>query len=172
VKSASKQKTDTKGLKTASVLAFERKLANSDALMFAGHWEDKGNNEAWQAIDIQEKSVRGTISNRLNNPGKEDPAKLDAQIENANIQLVDSAALPFNTDTLKVSFSVRILGNVMNPSVCNEADYQQILKQKIQSYIDQQGFSVLAERYAANLANGRFLWRNRIVFSLLIVKVK
>ena len=30
-------------IKTASVLAFERKLANSDALMFSGLWENKEN---------------------------------------------------------------------------------------------------------------------------------
>jgi len=51
-------------LKTASVLAFERKLSNSDALMFAGNWDDIANNQAWLAINVDEKSVRGTISNR------------------------------------------------------------------------------------------------------------
>ena len=51
-------------IKTASVLAFERKLANSDALMFAGKWDDI-NGGVWQPIHIQEKAVRGTISNRL-----------------------------------------------------------------------------------------------------------
>lgn len=48
-------------VKTASVLAFERKLATSDAVMYAGNWQ--GNE--WQPIEIQEKAVRGTISNRL-----------------------------------------------------------------------------------------------------------
>ncbi|WP_129592016.1 type I-F CRISPR-associated protein Cas7f/Csy3, partial [Escherichia coli] len=47
-------------IKTASVLAFERKLATSDAVMYAGNWQ--GNE--WQPIEIQEKAVRGTISNR------------------------------------------------------------------------------------------------------------
>lgn len=48
-------------IKTASVLAFERKLANSDAIMLAGEW----GTESWQPIVIKEKAVRGTISNRL-----------------------------------------------------------------------------------------------------------
>lgn len=51
-------------IKTASVLAFERKLATSDAVMYAGNWQ--GNE--WQPIEIQEKAVRGTISNRLKMP--------------------------------------------------------------------------------------------------------
>lgn len=59
-------------IKTASVLAFERKLATSDAVMYAGNWQ--GNE--WQPIEIQEKAVRGTISNRLKNAIVSDPTKL------------------------------------------------------------------------------------------------
>mgnify|MGYP006179460297 CR=1 FL=1 len=52
-------------LTTASVLAFERKLDPSDALMYAGSWEQRHSRDGWQPIDVREKSVRGTISNRL-----------------------------------------------------------------------------------------------------------
>ncbi len=52
-------------IKTASVLAFERKLSNSDAMMYAGNW---GQTDNWQPIIIKEKAVRGTISNRLKMP--------------------------------------------------------------------------------------------------------
>ncbi|MCE1905847.1 type I-F CRISPR-associated protein Csy3, partial [Enterobacter hormaechei] len=68
-------------IKTASVLAFERKLSNSDALMFAGNWEQISGE--WKPIAIQEKAVRGTISNRLKNALTSDPAKLDAEIQKA-----------------------------------------------------------------------------------------
>ncbi|TCV91564.1 type I-F CRISPR-associated protein Csy3 [Biostraticola tofi] len=146
-------------LKTASVLAFERKLANSDGQMFAGNWLQQDN---WTPIAIQEKSVRGTISNRLKNALASDPAKLDAEIQKANLQKVDVAALPFESDTLKVAFSLRVLGNLARPSVCNDQDYQAALGLIIAEYIDEYGFSVLAERYAENIANGRFLWRNRV----------
>ncbi|PWC15762.1 type I-F CRISPR-associated protein Csy3 [Brenneria roseae subsp. americana] len=146
-------------LKTASVLAFERKLANSDALMYAGNWAQQDN---WAPIAIQEKSVRGTISNRLKNTLTSDPAKLDTAIQNANLQKVDVAALPFDADTLKVVFTLRVLGNLTQPSVCNDQDYQKALAQIITGYASEQGFGVLAARYAENIANGRFLWRNRI----------
>lgn len=76
-------------IKTASVLAFERKLATSDAVMYAGNWQ--GNE--WQPIEIQEKAVRGTISNRLKNAIVSDPTKLDAEIQKANLQRVDVASL-------------------------------------------------------------------------------
>ncbi|HCT9899173.1 TPA: type I-F CRISPR-associated protein Csy3 [Citrobacter koseri] len=145
-------------VKTASVLAFERKLATSDAMMYAGNWQS----DHWQPIEIQEKAVRGTISNRLKNAISSDPAKLDAEIQKANLQRVDIAALPADADTLKVVFTLRVLGNLSTPSVCNDMAYQDALQQVIDGYINEYGFGGLARRYATNLANGRFLWRNRI----------
>lgn len=145
-------------VKTASVLAFERKLATSDAMMYAGNWQGK----EWQPIRIQEKAVRGTISNRLKNAASTDQAKLDAEIQKPNLQRVDTAALSAQTDTLKVVFTLRVLGDLATPSVCNDMAYQDELQQVINSYIDEHGFAELAHRYASNLANGRFLWRNRI----------
>lgn len=148
-------------LKTASVLAFERKLDPSDAQMFAGAWDDRAESETWAPVTLNEKSVRGTISNRLKTKDQ-DPAKLDAAIENPNLQTVDVAALPAHADTLKVSFTVRVLGGTGTPSACNNADYQAKLLATVQGYVQAQGFEELARRYAGNLANGRFLWRNRV----------
>lgn len=155
-------------VKTASVLAFERKLANSDAVMFSGTWDG----DSWQPVRIQEKAVRGTISNRLKNALVSDPAKLDAEIQKANLQRVDVAALPADADTLKMRFTLRVLGNLSTPSVCNDRDYQDALQEVIESYIREYGFSELALRYALNLANARFLWRNRVGAEHICVKVK
>jgi len=148
-------------LKTASVLAFERKLDVSDALFYAGKWDDRENGEQWPAIGVREKSVRGTISNRLSTKDQ-DPAKLDASIQNPNLQTVDVATLPSDADTLRVRFTIRVLGGAGTPSACNNAAYQQKLAQTVEGYVQSHGFGLLAERYAHNLANGRFLWRNRM----------
>lgn len=156
-------------LKTASVLAFEKKLANSDGMMFAGKWQQK---EPWQPVVIKEKAVRGTISNRLKNALASDPLKLDAEIQKANLQRVDVAALPADTDTLKVVFTLRILGDLATPSVCNDQAYQAELTKVINGYVEQHGFNELAARYAENIANGRFLWRNRIGAESIEVHVK
>ena len=148
-------------LKTASVLAFERKLDPSDALFSSGIWADRAARTAWPAVTVREKSVRGTISNRLKTKDQ-DPAKLDAAIENPNLQTVDVATLPADADTLKVSFTLRVLGGAGTPSACNNADYQRKLLDAVKGYVDAHGFGELARRYACNLANGRFLWRNRL----------
>ncbi|HIF9080157.1 TPA: type I-F CRISPR-associated protein Csy3 [Photobacterium damselae] len=146
-------------LETPSVLAFEAKLACSDAIMFAGNWEERDTVASWAPILVTEKSVRGTISNRLKGAKA---SKIDAEVEKANLQTVDNAALNFDTDTLKVAFSLRVLGNLGVPSTCNNPDYQQALASKITTYVQEEGFTELATRYALNLANGRFLWRNRV----------
>ncbi len=160
----------TGALKTASVLAFERKLDPSDALFSSGSWHDRAGSDNWPNIEVREKSVRGTISNRLK-ANEQDPAKLDAKIQNPNLQTVDVATLPSDADTLKVSFTLRVLGGAGTPSACNNADYQDKLLDRMKGYVDEQGFGELARRYAANLANGRFLWRNRVGAEQVEVRV-
>lgn len=148
-------------LTTASVLAFERKLDPSDALFSAGDWEQRSDSANWTSVPVREKSVRGTISNRLKTKDQ-DPAKLDASIQSPNLQRVDVATLPADADTLRVHFTLRVLGGAGTPSACNNANYQAKLMETVQSYVKDEGFSVLSKRYAANVSNGRFLWRNRV----------
>ena len=158
-------------LKTASVLAFERKLDPSDALLFSGNWEDRSKADDWAPIGLREKSVRGTISNRLKTKDQ-DPAKLDAQIENPNLQTVDVAMLPSDADTLMTRFTLRVLGGTGQPSACNNSEYREKLQSVVGGYVTDQGFTELASRYAYNLANGRFLWRNRIGSENIEVQVR
>lgn len=157
-------------LKTASVLAFERKLDPSDAVFASGLWADRTQANTWPAVLVREKSIRGTISNRLKTKDM-DPAKLDAEIEKPNLQTVDVATLPPEADTLQVRFTVRVLGGAGVPSACNSPAYQQKLKTVVNSYANT-GFATLAQRYACNLANGRFLWRNRLGAEMVEVQVR
>jgi len=154
-----------------TVLAFERKLDPSDATLYAGNWDDLDNASGWDAVSIRTKSVRGTIYNRRKTTGQ-DPTKLDADITKPNLQTVDVATLPTDKDTLRVQFTLRVLAGVDTPSACNNANYKAELKQMVQGYIEETKFTELANRYAANLANGRFLWRNRIGAESVRVKVE
>lgn len=158
-------------LKTASVLAFERKLDPSDALMYSGQWGNRDQPESWKPIAVNEKSVRGTISNRLK-AKDQDPAKLDAQIDKPNLQTVDVAALPADSDTLQTRFTLRVLGGAGTPSACNNAEYQARLLSVVRDYVSNHSFKTLAYRYAYNLANGRFLWRNRIGSEQVEVQIR
>ncbi|WP_298434345.1 MULTISPECIES: type I-F CRISPR-associated protein Csy3 [Pseudomonadota] len=157
-------------LKTASVLAFERKLDPSDALLHAGKWENRENDSAWAPVTLREKSVRGTMSSRKQAKDV-DALKLDGNEKNPNLQTVDVATLPADADTLKVQFSLRVLGGAGTPSACNDDAYRAKLLATVDGYVQQHGFAELARRYAANLANARFLWRNRIGAEQVNVRV-
>jgi CRISPR-associated protein Csy3 len=87
----------------ASVLAYEKKLVPSDGYMYATTWENK---DKVTPLKLVEKSVRGTISNRLKDAVKNDPLKLNAEVEKANLQTVDSCALGEEQDTLKLHFTL------------------------------------------------------------------
>ena len=142
----------------ASVLAFEKKLVPSDGYFYGTNWENRAEQTALKLI---EKSVRGTISNRLK-AADADPLKLDAKVENANLQKVDACSVGENQDTLKISFSLKVLGGVEKPSACNNEAFFKSYEAVAKDYIQQYGFTELAKRYALNIANGRFLWRNRV----------
>jgi CRISPR-associated protein Csy3 len=153
-----------------SVLAFEKKLVPSDGYMYGTKWDKKL--EYAIPLKLIEKSVRGTISNRLKKDLRNDPAKLDAEVEKPNLQTVDSCALGIDQDTLKLTFSLKVLSGVEKPSACNNADFNTSYCRVAKSYIEEKGFDELGLRYATNIANGRFLWRNRVGVENLEVHVK
>ena len=147
-------------LTTASVLAFERNLDVSDA--FLSQTDSKSDGGKLKPVAVKQKSVRGTISNRLKNNITKDPAKLDVEIQKPNLQRVDSASLDEDCDTLVVSWSCKVLPFAGKPTVCNNQDYQQALEATVKGYLETEGLGELSRRYATNIANARWLWRNRV----------
>ncbi len=154
---------------TASVLAFEKKLVPSDAYMYGTQWQNRNLATPLQLI---EKSVRGTISNRLKAAIKNDPVKLNAEVEKANLQTVDTCALSPEQDTLKLHFTLKVLGGLQEPSACNNALFKQSYSSAVRDYIGKEGCKELGKRYAINIANARFLWRNRVGAENIEVEVK
>lgn len=157
---------------TASVLAFEKKLVPSDGFMYGTIWEKRTDNQFVTPLNLQEKSVRGTISNRLKGAIKNDPLKLNAEVEKPNLQRVDSCALGMDQDTLKLSFTLKVLSGVQQPSACNNQAFNTTYTQAVNGYIKEEKFTELARRYAMNIANARFLWRNRVGAENIEVQVK
>jgi CRISPR-associated protein Csy3 len=152
----------------ASVLSFEKKLVPSDGYMYGTAWENR--NECIP-LKLNEKSVRGTISNRLKAVVKNDPLKLNAEVEKANLQRVDTCALQPEHDTLKLHFTLKFLGGIQKPSACNDSEFKESYSTAVSNYIQERGFTELARRYATNIANARFLWRNRLGAEKIIVQV-
>jgi CRISPR-associated protein Csy3 len=152
-----------------SVLAFEKKLVPSDGYFYGCDWKDKQNATA---LALKEKSVRGTISNRLKPTLQKDPVKLNNEVEKPNLQTVDACALGTEQDTLKLHFTLKVLGGLQHPSACNNALFKQSYQTAVNGYLQTHGMTELAKRYALNIANARFLWRNRFGAESIQVKVK
>lgn len=140
-------------IKLPSMLAFERKLEPSDALMMSGIWNDiasTNDTDSWQPITPKSRTLRGTKSQFAKDKREE-----------ANISEGDDAYLPLDKDTLKVGFTLRIIGNIGEPFGCNDPDFEKKIKEKVGEH-KTKGLKELAHRYAHNIASGRFLWRNRV----------
>lgn len=156
----------------ASVLAFEKKLVASDGYLYGTSWNSR---EQITPLSLKEKSVRGTISNRFKKSDiaafAKDPMKLDSKVESPNLQRVDACSLGLDQDTLCLQFTVKVLGGITSPSACNNALFQESYSAAAKAYIGEHRFTELARRYATNIANARFLWRNRVGAENIEVKV-
>lgn len=153
-----------------SVLAFEKKFVPSDGCLYSTNWDQR--HSVARPIQVVEKTVRGTISNRLKPAVENDPAKLNAEVQKANLQTVDAAALPLNDDTLKLAFTLKVLPRAFVPSACDIVEYQRKIEEAGKLFSEKCGFKELAKRYALNIANGRFLWRNRVGAEKIEVRVR
>ncbi|SER18095.1 CRISPR-associated protein Csy3 [Nitrosomonas sp. Nm51] len=138
-----------------SMLSFERKLECSDGLMFSGNWDEKEQENNWQSIPViprQNRSTQSAFGIKHVDKTKPNPVSSDN----------DDANLPMDKDSLKVSFSLRIVGNLGKPFACNKPDFAGAIEEKVTAFKNSIGIEELAFRYACNIANGRFLWRNRV----------
>jgi len=154
-------------IKLPSLLSFDRKLETSDALMYSGKWEDipnypinedgghKKQIEAWKKIQISSRYNRSTQS-------AEGTSDVNKTAPNPVSSGNDDANLLSGNDTLKVSFSMRVVGNVGLPFACNDPAFEKAITAKVETFKDTTKLQALAHRYAYNIANGRFLWRNRV----------
>jgi CRISPR-associated protein Csy3 len=144
-----------KKVELPSLLSFERKLEASDALMYAGNWGVNPVKEnEWKMIPITERWNRSTQSAH----GIDDSKK---SLPNPVSAGSDDASLPHDKNTLKVSFTLRVVGGIGNPFACNDPSFQVAISEKVGEF-KEDSLKVLATRYAFNIANGRFLWRNRV----------
>lgn len=150
-------------IKLPSMLAFERKLETSDALMLAGNWKDKDDDKLWSEITITQRKNRSTQSAF----GTKDADKVKPNPVSSDN---DDANLPHDKDTLKVSFSLRVVGGIGIPFGCNDPEFTSAIIKKTKDY-QAEGLKELAFRYAYNIASGRFLWRNRVCAERISVQI-
>ncbi len=148
-----------------SMLSFERKLECSDGLMFTGNWDEKAQQESWQSIPIVPRQNRSTQSAYgIKDVDKTKPNPVSSDSDDANLAI--------DNDTLKVSFTLRVIGNLGKPFACNKPDFAAAIEEKVTAFSQSESIEDLAFRYAYNIANGRFLWRNRVGAEKVEIVVK
>lgn len=158
------------GNQLPSLFSCEKKLVFSDGYMYGTTWEERKTRAI--PLHLKEKSVRGTMSHFEKNAAPNDSAKLNHNREDANLQTIDSCFLPMGCDTLKLEYTVKVLGGLETPSACNNPAFEAKYREIVEKYIKESGFQELSRRYAANLANARSLWRNRIGAEKIEVVIK
>jgi len=158
--------TVNKKLELPSVLSFERKLEVSDGLMSSGNWDNIKQPEDWLPIPITKRQNRSTQSAYgIDDDKKSQPNPVASDSDDAN--------LPMDKDTLRLSFTLRVIGNLGKPFACNIPYFEETLVEKVHNFKkkDGSGLEILALRYAYNIANGRFLWRNRVCAEQIKIRV-
>jgi len=145
------KKHSLSSMELPKVFSLEKKIVPSDGYLYETMWDDEIDKMEAEAkpIRLKEKTIRGTKCH--SNASEKD-------VREANIQKIDSCYLSEKNDTLKVEFTLKFLGNIDKPSACNSKDFHEKYREKIKDC----NFEKLSERYAINIANARFLWKNRM----------
>lgn len=170
--------------KLPGVLAFQRGLVMSDAELFN---EINGEYEA-NPVFVVRHGIRGTQN--VNQEGSGDTATSgdSKQRKVSNVQQTDSAKLDGQADALIARFAIRFLDLHGALFACAPAkndgkkETQKSLDEEIAALRDSldrfierakgtTGLDEVACRLARNIANGRWLWRNRLIAEAITVTV-
>ena len=144
-----------------SVLTFEKKIVPSSALFYGASWEDR--NESYFPLEVNTKTAN-----------KKQIVSDDESLL-SKTQIIEYSALSAEQDTLRVAFTLKFLGGFMHPSSCDSEEFRLDLLEKfspenMSEHLDE-SLKTLGKRYAYNIANGRFLWRNRVAAQDIEVQV-
>lgn len=160
----------SKSITTPSVLSFARVLEPTDCYLYQRDSKDEDVN-AIKPVVIEQRAIRTTKSHRFSPAITKNEDKYSKEASDSNIQLTQTAYLDEDCDTLVAKVSLKVLPFNGSPEACNNLEYQQKLMQIVEDYSAQTGFDELSERYATNIANGRWLWRNRYVAKGAVIHV-
>ena len=157
--------------KLPAVLSFQRRCMITDGL-FYNAYKDKTEIDP---VFVFRHGIRGTQNIRWS----DEKIKKNRE-ETANIQTTDTAKLAPNADALCVLFQLRTLDVShalfsIAPGTTDTTEDILAFKADLEAFVRRakagDALDQLACRYVRNIANGRFLWRNRSIAEAVTVKV-
>lgn len=135
------------------VLTYTRSFETGNGTMKQGIWgegDEPQKNQSWESTKVTNRGHRAP--NSFYGANEEDKAQ-PIPVYGDDVYL-----LP-NKDTVQLNLSTTIMPITCNS--CNDPVIKEIIDQKLKEYKDEKtGMEKLAHRYAYNIANGRFIWRN------------
>lgn len=152
--------------KLPGVLSFQRCLMVTDGLFYNESPEGK-----LSPLLVVRHGIRGTQNINKSSKEGQGTAGSTKRAEVSNIQTTDSAKLEAGAKCLQVCFQVRGIDirNALFACAPGKEDDMESLKNFrndidafITKAVEGEALVSLACRYARNIANGRFLWRNRM----------
>jgi CRISPR-associated protein Csy3 len=163
--------------KLPGVLAYQRGMITTDCLFF-----NRYDNGTLSPLPVTRHGIRGTQNINKITEGSEDGASAASATRESpsNIQTTDSAKLDPNAVALEVRFDLRFVDIKQllfscAPGKKDSQDIVQKLRTSFNNFVDRaksgDAIRSLACRYARNIANGRFLWRNRMLAEKVTVEV-
>ena len=144
----------------AGVLSFQRAYNISDGEMF-----NVMPNAERVPVDVVRHGIRGTQNVSIS---ERDPRLL---------QLTETAKLHPKAEAMEVQFSIRFVDLAHSLSACASKNKEAMhaMRASIDGFLERANGAAVDEialRYARNIANGRWLWRNRVAASRITIKVQ
>lgn len=159
--------------KLPGVLAFQRGLVITDALFFNVLPEGQS------PVMVVRHGIRGTQNVNKDGDAEKSTAANAKRQEVSNIQTTDTAKLDEEAQALAVRFSLRFLkldNALFSCANLETEDKLRSYRESVTSFIERAkasgGLDEVAQRFARNIANGRWLWRNRTIARKIEVSVK
>lgn len=164
--------------KLPGVLSFQRCMFPTDALFYNLYPDNKKT-----ALHVIRHGIRGTqnLNKTFSEKASDATAGSAKREEVSNIQTTDSAKLDVGANALQIQFDLRFvdLSDALFACAAGKNDTQEQIKtfrETVDQFIDKaknsKGITELACRYARNIANGRFLWRNRTIAESIMIQVE
>lgn len=160
--------------KTPSVLAFQRGFVMSDAIL-ANVFADGSSSD----LPVIRHGIRGTQNVAKTADAKASTAGDAKRQEVSNIQETDSAKLDQNAAKMRATFTIRFVDLQHALFACapgkDDKESFEAFRDSVTAFIQRakssEGIKEVANRYARNIVNGRWLWRNRLLAKAITVKV-
>lgn len=163
--------------KLPGVLSFQRGIVVTDGLFF-NELEDG----SLSPLHVTRHGIRGTQNINKKGSTKDGATVASAKRQEvSNIQITDSAKLQPGAVGLVVRFGLRFINLddalfACAPGKEDSAEDIKLLRTSLSEFLgkakDSDGLLDVARRYARNIANGRFLWRNRVIAEAVSISVR